>query len=247
MTQERIPDVQKSKVTKAKAAQAPEPRRAGGSDLRAAGIASLQQQVGNRTVQRLIAQRSGDGPTELDDGTADRIDRARGGGQSLDTAFQAQAGEAMGHDFGGVRVHTSREADDLSQQLGAKAFTTGQDIFFREGAYDPHASGGQELISHELTHVVQQSSGSVGSGGGRMQVNEPGDAFEQEADAVAEAITGSGAEAQVQRQAEEDEEALQMQPVEEEEEEAVQMQAAEEEDAALQMQAVEEEEEEVAA
>ena len=57
----------------------------------------------------------------------------------------------MGHDLSGVRVHTSPEADDLSHQLGAKAFTTNQDVFFREGAYEPHSSAGQELIAHELT------------------------------------------------------------------------------------------------
>jgi hypothetical protein len=46
--------------------------------------------------------------------------------------------------------------------LNAKAFTTGSDIFFRNGAYSPQSSGGQELLAHELTHVVQQSTGAVG-------------------------------------------------------------------------------------
>ena len=45
----------------------------------------FQQQIGNRAVQRLLAQRSGDGPFDLDDETADRINRERGGGQSLDS------------------------------------------------------------------------------------------------------------------------------------------------------------------
>jgi hypothetical protein len=74
----------------------------------------------------------------------------------------------------------------LNQQLSAKAFTTGQDIFFRQGAYDPGSGNGRELIAHELTHVVQQSTGAVsGGGGGTMHVNPPGDSFEQEADAMA--------------------------------------------------------------
>jgi hypothetical protein len=141
---------------------------------------------------------------------------------------------------------TPREADSLSHQLGAKAFTTGQDVFFREGNYDPHSSGGQELIAHELTHVVQQSSGAVPRSG-RMAVNPPGDAFEQEADTAARAVAGMGS-AEVQRQVapEEEEEppvqakaeggALQRQPVpaEEEEEPPVQGKA---EEGALQMQA----------
>jgi hypothetical protein len=197
----------------------------------------VQQQVGNRAVQRLLIRRSGTCSFDLDDETAERINRQRGSGQALDAAIQKQAGAAMGHDLSGVRVHTSPEADDLSRQLGAKAFTTGQDVFFREGAYDPGSSSGQELIAHELTHIVQQSTGAVGGGGGRMTVNPPGDAFEQEADAVAQAVISSGPAAEVQRQVlpeEEEEEAVQMQTLEEEEEEQ-----------ALQMQELEEEEEEL--
>nr|WP_263012694.1 DUF4157 domain-containing protein [Laspinema sp. D3d] len=62
----------------------------------------------------------------------------------------------FGADFGGVRVHTGAQADALSRSIQAKAFTTGQDVFFRQGAYEPCSSGGQELLAHELTHVVQQ-------------------------------------------------------------------------------------------
>lgn len=210
-----------------------------------AGLAGLQQLVGNRTVQRLLAQRSGDGPTELDDDTAQRINRERGGGQPLDGALQEQRSAALGHDFSGVRVHTSPEADDLSHQLGAKAFTTGQDLFFQDGAYDPHSSAGQELITHELTHVAQQGTGQVRSGG-RMAVNPPGDAFEQEADATAKATSSEGLGAQVQRQDEPEEEEEAVQAQAEEEEEAVQTQAEpeEEEEEAVQAQAEPEEEEE---
>lgn len=196
-----------------------------GADI--SDLAQLQNQVGNRAVQRLLAQRSGNDPFELDDETAGRINQNRGGGQPLDDAVQTQMSAGMGQDFSGVRVHTGPESDELNQELGAKAFTTGQDIFFREGAYDPGSSGGQELIAHELTHVVQQGSGAV-KGGSGLTVNAPGDTYEQEADAVAKQVTSPGtasAEAGVQRQEEEEEE-VQMQ----EEEEAVQMQEQEEEE-----------------
>ena len=175
-------------------------------------MSTLQRTIGNRAVQRMLAQRSGDGPFDLDDETASRINGKRGGGQPLDSAVQAKMSEATGHDFSGVKVHTSPESDQLNQQLGAKAFTTGQDIFFREGAYQPQSGGGQELLAHELTHVVQQSSGRVGGSGG-MTVNAPNDAFEQEADAVAETVISPGAAAGVQLQREEDD-----QPAQEEDE-----------------------------
>jgi hypothetical protein len=65
-------------------------------------------------------------------------------------------GQAMGADFSGVKVHTDTQSDQLNQSIQAKAFTTGQDVFFRQGEYQPESRSGQELIAHELTHVMQQ-------------------------------------------------------------------------------------------
>lgn len=195
--------------------------------------------LGNGALQRLLAQRSSDGAFDLDDATASRINRARGGGQALDTSVQAKMGESMGADFSGVRVHTGSESHALNEQLNAKAFTTGSDIFFRDGAYSPQSSGGQELLAHELTHVVQQSTGAVGGGGSAMTVNAPGDRFEQEADSVAKSVTSAAAAPPVQRQMPEEEELqtkrLQRQEAEEDE---LQMQAMPEEEEPVQMQAM---------
>jgi len=208
-----------------------------------AALSTLQQTVGNRAVQRLLAQRSGEGAFDLDDDMATRINQQRGGGQALDSTIQASMGVTTGHDFSGVKVHTDAESHALNEQLSAKAFTTGQDIFFREGAYSPGSSGGQELLAHELTHVAQQGAGRVDNEGGKMTVNAPGDAFEQEADAVAKTVSSPGAGANVQLQEVPEEEEVQTQPEEEEEEEEVQMQEEDEEE--VQMQAAPEEEEEI--
>jgi hypothetical protein len=186
-------------------------------------LSSLQQTIGNRAVQRLLAQRSSDGPFDLDDETANRINRERGGGQSLDSNVQTKMSDATGQDLSNVRVHTGPESHALNESLSAKAFTTGHDIFFREGAYDPGSSSGQELLAHELTHVVQQSSGRVGGGGGRMTVNAPGDTYEQEADSVAKAVTSTAGTPALQRQEIEEDEvqtkSLQRQEIEEEDKE----------------------------
>jgi len=239
------------KAQKAEPKKEKEQRPAEGS-AGSAGMAGLHHAIGNQAVQRLIAQRNGSGPTELDEETAGRIDRARSGGQALDGAVQEEMGQAMGYDFANVRAHTSPEADDLSRELGAKAFTTGQDVFFREGTYDPASTAGRELIAHELTHVVQQGTGQV-QGGSRMTVNAPGDVHERQADASAHAATNAGVQRQedeelVQAQEDpEEEELVQAQP--EEEEEPVQMQEEQEEEELeeeelVQAQSDEEEEEE---
>ena len=209
-----------------------------GSTADLPALTRLQKKVGNRAVQRLIAQRADafSQGGELDDETASHIQRQRGAGQPLDSQLQAKIQQASGQDFSGVKVHTSPEADALNRQLSATAFTTGQDIFFRDGAYDPHSNRGQELVAHELTHIVQQSSGAVGSGAGRMTVNPPGDVYEQEADAAARQLTMPGTEigtqTGLQRQVgeEEEEETVQRQADEEEEEETVQRQVSSEEE-----------------
>ena len=85
------------------------------------------------------------------------IQNARGGGQSLPEAFSARMARAFGADFSGVRVHTDDRADGLNRSLQARAFTTGANLFFRQGEYNPHSREGQHLIAHELTHVMQQT------------------------------------------------------------------------------------------
>ena len=209
-------------------------------------LADLHKQVGNRAVQRLIQRQAG-GESQIDEETASRIDSNRGGGQALNPDVQESMGAAMGADFSDVRVHTSSESDELNTDLGAKAFTTGNDVFFSDGEYSPDTSEGQQLLAHELTHVVQQGSGETGSGG-PMTVNEPGDAHEQEADSVAESV----ARQPVQKQDEEeipaeaglDERDLDLQ-MQADEEEEIQMQGDEEEEIQLQELEPEDEEEEL--
>ncbi|NEO85805.1 MAG: DUF4157 domain-containing protein, partial [Spirulina sp. SIO3F2] len=78
-------------------------------------------------------------------------------GQPLADSVRQPMENAFGANFGGVRIHTDNTADQLNRSIQAQAFTTGQDVFFRQGAYTPTNKGGQELLAHELTHVVQQS------------------------------------------------------------------------------------------
>jgi hypothetical protein len=85
-----------------------------------------------------------------------QINSARGSGQAIPEETRNFLEPRFGQDFSDVRVHTGAEADNLNNNLQAKAFTTGSDIFFRDGDYNPNSSDGRELLAHELTHVVQQ-------------------------------------------------------------------------------------------
>jgi hypothetical protein len=88
------------------------------------------------------------------------INTARGSGQPLPDSVRSSLEPQLGHDFSQVHIHTDAKADKLSQQLGAKAFTTGHDVFFRDGVYQPGSDSGRGLIAHELTHVIQQDRSS---------------------------------------------------------------------------------------
>ncbi len=178
------------------------------SGLDAQTLTRMQQTVGNAAVQRFLAQRQSEGPSEVEDETAGAIRSKRGSGQSLDGDIAAKAGGVMGQDLGDVRVHTDSQSDNLNKQLGAKAFTTGNDIFFRSGAYEPGSSDGQRLIAHELTHVVQQGA-SPPAVQGKMTVNDPNDQYEAEADKVADVVMSQPEDAAQRQPIEEEEEMLQ--------------------------------------
>jgi len=85
------------------------------------------------------------------------IHQARGSGQALADDTRQPMERAFGADFSRVKVHTDAQADQLNRSIQARAFTTGQDIFFRQGEHSPGTRAGQELLAHELTHVVQQN------------------------------------------------------------------------------------------
>lgn len=194
------------------------------------------------------------------------IDRSRGGGQALDANMSLQMNSAFNADFSGVRVHTGPEADSMNRGLNAKAFTTGQDIFFRQGEYNTGSSGGRELLAHELTHVAQQNpetvqrkdndesfcgpggncaSGSTGTFQAKLTVGSPGDIYEQEADQMAK--TYSQWEHQGASRSESDEKIRRQSPEEEKKEEEKPMMAKAENGSMLlrQPEAEQEEEEKV--
>ena len=68
---------------------------------------------------------------------------------------------AFSRDFSAVRLHTDDVAAGMSRDMGAKAFTYGNDIYFNTGQFAPQTGEGKRLLAHELTHVVQQRESST--------------------------------------------------------------------------------------
>jgi hypothetical protein len=91
-------------------------------------------------------------------GLSRRIKRERGVGKRMKPELRKEMEGRIGADFSNVTIHTGSEAAGMNRELGAKAFTVGNDIFFDTGQYQPDSEDGKHLIAHELTHTVQQGS-----------------------------------------------------------------------------------------
>lgn len=85
-----------------------------------------------------------------------RINQSKGSGSKLDGKTKKEMESGFGNDFSDVNIHNDDHAAQLSQDLGAKAFTHGNDVYFNKGQYNPESSEGKHLLAHELTHTIQQ-------------------------------------------------------------------------------------------
>src|SRR5713101_5063610 len=76
-------------------------------------------------------------------------------GQSLAPTTRSMMESRLGHDFSKVRIHNDTQAAESAQAMQARAYTIGHNIGFGLGQYAPETSAGQQLLAHELAHVVQ--------------------------------------------------------------------------------------------
>lgn len=160
-----------------------------------APLTSLQRSAGNQAVGEWL---SGAPPPPASRGSA-RPHRLPGEGRPLDVATRARMEQRFDHDFGGVRLHTGAAATESARAAGARAFTVGQDIVFA-------AALTERLLTHELTHVVQQSKGGPAPGRAAYARAEAEAARAASAGAGPASVQVGVAPGTVQRQDEEEEE-----------------------------------------
>jgi hypothetical protein len=137
---------------------------------RVGGLLQLQAAGGNQMVGRLLAG---------------QIRAKQGQGEPLPDPVRTDLEQGLGP-LGEVRVHRDNESAAMAGQLGARAFTTGQDIFFGAGVYDPSTEAGRHTLAHEAAHTMQQAGGPTTN---EFTVSDPGGRDEREADAVARRVT----------------------------------------------------------
>lgn len=130
----------------------------------------------------------------------------RSPGQPLDAETRAFFEPRFRHDFSSVRVHTDAKAAESARAVDARAYTVGQEVVVDV----PHGvSINKSLLAHELAHTLQQGEHMPGQDE-HIRLGPPGDAYEQEANRMAETITSeqiptmispSSLDPRVQRQA----------------------------------------------
>lgn len=101
-------------------------------------------------------------------------------GQKIPGEVKSKMEHSFGTDFSDVSIHKDSES---ASGLHARAFTTGNEVHFAPGEYEPATKQGQELLGHELAHVVQQRQGKVNeaASSGDMTINDS-PTLESEAD-----------------------------------------------------------------
>jgi tetratricopeptide (TPR) repeat protein len=163
-------------------------RSAPGRASAAAGLARRDQPIASGILMR---KAEGDAL----DATAAAQHAESSAGSQLPDALRNRFEASLGTDLSSVRVHTDTAANEAASAVSARAFATGQDVYFGAGMYDPSSQAGQHLIAHEVAHTVQQRGGSPAQQY-KLAVSQPHDALEVEADRAADAMV-SGRQAQV--------------------------------------------------
>ena len=165
---------------------------------------SSAQPVADEEVQAIAQRRSStspDGPGPVPSEVEGSIQRQRStGGRPLSESVRADMEPHFGRDLSGVRVHDSSAAGSAAQNVGARAFTVGRDVFFAPGAYKPSTTEGRRLLAHELTHTIQQQGGAAAAQPSRLQ---------RTGDAEANSTTGGAASGQQPTTTDADADALQ--------------------------------------
>ncbi len=99
---------------------------------------------------------------------ADRLASAAQGARTPEEV-KARMGQRLGAAFPGVRFHADSGALRTAEDMGARAYATGRDIYFGQGGFDP------AVAAHELVHTVQQgqvesSAPTVSAPAGQVQM-----------------------------------------------------------------------------
>ena len=124
-------------------------------EVQAKSESKIQRAEEEESVQAKSNNKVSNKPPE--DFTA-QLNQNRNTGETLPVETQSKMEQNFGTDFSGITIHNNQQAQEMSDTIGAQAFTNGSDIYFNQGKYNPGSPDGDLLIAHELTHTIQQGA-----------------------------------------------------------------------------------------
>jgi hypothetical protein len=119
---------------------------------------ALQHNAGNQALTGLVEAVQEKGLPRSEAARPVVQDALRSPGRPLDPASRELFESRFDHDLSQVRVHTDEQAAESARAVNAQAYTVGQDVVFGKGQFAPGTGAGQQLLAHELVHVVQQAA-----------------------------------------------------------------------------------------
>ncbi|MFO1272444.1 MAG: DUF4157 domain-containing protein [Rubrivivax sp.] len=155
----------------------PAPRRSRKAAAPDAALPEAVRQVlrgvltGGEAVDRVTVGRSDDASEREADAAARRASaegsapapaqrQVQGGTKPLGRTLRSRLERSLGAALPEVRVHDDAASHSASRALGARAFSTGRDIWLGAG----ESANDLALMAHEATHVVQQVRAGPGAG-----------------------------------------------------------------------------------
>ncbi|MEI6692226.1 MAG: DUF4157 domain-containing protein [Chlorobium sp.] len=125
----------------------------------ATGLIGRSVQSNNSSMKR--KHEAGGESTTVSPEFVSALDGSRNSGSPLPAETRNFMETAFSTDFSAVKVHTDSGAADMSEDISAKAFTSGRDIYFNSGFFSPESATGKHLLAHELTHILQQKNETI--------------------------------------------------------------------------------------
>jgi hypothetical protein len=163
MPEEKVQRAEDDKIQRASADEQTVQRREEEKILRASTSEEKVQKGEHPQIQKeadrdekLQREAPAGTPPAIDSGVQTAIYDKMTGGEPLPTDVRANMEARFNADFRDVRIHRDDQSVALSNQLGARAFTYRNHIFFSRDQYQPGTSDGKQLLAHELTHTIQQ-------------------------------------------------------------------------------------------
>ena len=167
----------------------------------------LRQAVGNRTLTQLLragvarlferehesgavkaAAPAAPSNEQATDPAAELLQRAAAEpGRPLEDRVRVPMEGQLGVHLDNVRVHSGAASEAAAHRIDARAYTVGSNIHLGPEAHRLAGAERDRLLAHEAVHTVQQGGRPVPLQG-KMQVNQPVDQAEGEANRIAKTV-----------------------------------------------------------